>query len=243
MQQEFKAAVVMGRPHSFRAGCALPSEHRIMQVALLGVMGEKAPKDEAGYLAYAASLPDPILYNLIKRCTPLTPVTHYAGTSNIIRCYDKMKLPGGLVVLGDAYQALNPVYGQGMTVAATSAVIIKTALAKALKKARTDESKRVNVTGTAFTRQFQKKLAATTAIAWDIATSDDLRYECTEFEGVSRPSKAMLKYLDATFVVAQRDIRTWEQIIEVSHVSSYCKPVGAPFKPAMCHDIVDCGCR
>jgi hypothetical protein len=194
--QEWKAIVCLGRPTSFRAGIAVPCENRTMQMSLVGMNGEKAPKDEAGYLDYAASLPDRSLYELMVRCTPLTPVTHYAGVPNYVRAYDKMKLPRGLVVLGDAYQALNPTFGQGMTVAATSAVLLEARLAKALKKAHTEEARRAIVTGPAFNRGFQKKLAAKIAIAWEIATSDDLRYDCTELVGVTRPPKIKLKFMD-----------------------------------------------
>jgi 2-polyprenyl-6-methoxyphenol hydroxylase-like FAD-dependent oxidoreductase len=49
----------------------------------------------------------------------LTPIAGYRTTQNRLRHYDEVNpWPKGLIVLGDAVCAFNPVYAQGMTTAA-----------------------------------------------------------------------------------------------------------------------------
>ena len=52
-------------------------------VSLAGRLGEYPPADEAGFLEYARSLPEPSLYEAIKEAEPVTPIVtyKYAGTS------------------------------------------------------------------------------------------------------------------------------------------------------------------
>ena len=56
---------------------------------------------------------------------PLTPISGQRATENRLRHYDCLKLfPEGVVALGDAACAFNPVYGQGMTAAALGAEVL-----------------------------------------------------------------------------------------------------------------------
>lgn len=72
MDKEWTSIVIMGRPHLSKGGLALPAEGRLIQVSLVGMMGQRPPIDEKGYMAYAKSLPDPALYELMQRCTPVS---------------------------------------------------------------------------------------------------------------------------------------------------------------------------
>lgn len=45
--------------------------------------------------------------------------------SNRWRRYDRVRLPGGFIVVGYAFCSLNPIYGQGMTVAALQALALR----------------------------------------------------------------------------------------------------------------------
>jgi 2-polyprenyl-6-methoxyphenol hydroxylase-like FAD-dependent oxidoreductase len=87
----------------------------------------------------------------------------WRATSNRLRCYHRMRRwPEGLFALGDAVATLNPIYGQGMTLAALGAV----ALAAECGKGRDLRSSRC----------FQRRLARINLVPWLLATSEDSRF-------------------------------------------------------------------
>src|SRR5262249_18072539 len=109
----------------------------------------------------------PELYDAIRGAEPLTPVAGHRATENRLRHFERLpRWPEGLVVLGDAACAFNPVYGQGMTAAALGAL----ALGEALRKGGL---------GAGMARRFQAKLARANASPWLLATGEDARFPGT----------------------------------------------------------------
>ena len=91
-------------------------------VTLAGVHGERPPSDDAGFLAFARTLPSPEIAELVESSVPLGPVVTRRLHSNQRRHVERMRrVPGGLVLLGDAVCSFNPSYGQGMTTATLQA--------------------------------------------------------------------------------------------------------------------------
>ncbi len=109
-----------------------------------------------------------------------------------LRQFDKLiNQPENFVVLGDAFCAFNPVYGQGMTIAAMGAM----ALDKCLR-----ESKAEN-----FARRFHKDLAKVTEAPWMMATSQDYRYRETEGGALTLKNRFMHRYMDQILKLATFD--------------------------------------
>lgn len=162
-------------PMQSRGGIILPIEGTAKDanrwlVTLVGLNGDHPPTDEAGFLDFARSLPAPELYAALTHAKPLGAPYGYRQAANRLRQYDQLpRYLEGLLAIGDAVYALNPVYGQGMTVAALGA--------KTLQALLQEEKQRhglCNIDGVA--RKFQRKLAKVIDGPWQLATGQDLRW-------------------------------------------------------------------
>jgi 2-polyprenyl-6-methoxyphenol hydroxylase-like FAD-dependent oxidoreductase len=93
-------------------------------VSLAGRGDDTPPDDIAGYLAYARGLRTQSLYDNIRRAKLVSDPVKLGFRQSIRRHFETLEpaLPRGLVPLGDSICRFNPVYGQGMTVAALEAV-------------------------------------------------------------------------------------------------------------------------
>lgn len=174
-----------------RGGVLYPIENGKWMVTLGGLGGAVPPTDEKGFLEFARNLRSPVLYEAIKNGTPDSPVHGYRRTANHRRHYESMpRWPEGFLVTGDAACTFNPVYGQGMTVAAQAALVL-------------DKHLRANP-GT-FGRAAQAAVARCSEAPWQIATGADLRYPTTIGPRPGWAARLGNWYLDRTSDVANRD--------------------------------------
>jgi len=91
-------------------------------VSLGGFHGDHPPTDDAGFRSFAEALPSEDVGQLIASEEPLGPIVAHRVPSNLWRHFEKIKAsPAGFVAIGDAIASFNPVYGQGMSVAALEA--------------------------------------------------------------------------------------------------------------------------
>lgn len=175
--EEFKVdwlgATVMSKPpETGRGGVLYPVEGDRWVVTLGGIGRDYPPSDEAGFLDFARSLRSQIIYEAIKQAQPLSVIYSYRRTENRWYHYEKLsKLPEGLVVMGDAVCAFNPIYGQGITVAAMEALILDQCLQQQF---RPNQGSFVGLT-----QRFQQQLAKMLAAPWMMATGEDLRWSTT----------------------------------------------------------------
>lgn len=163
-QADWKVLLVGSKPPKDTRSAVLYSvEGNRWIVTLIGVGRDYPPTDEAGFLDFAQSLRSPILYQAIKDAQPISPIYGYKRTENSLRYYEKLsRLPEGLIMVGDAVCAFNPVYGQGMTTAALGALTLDECLSKQLSK-----QSQGNLIG--FPRYFQKQLSKAISVPWLMA--------------------------------------------------------------------------
>lgn len=176
-------------PHNQRGGIMTALEGDRLHLTQFGMLGDHAPTDDAGYLEFARSLCDPIVYNIISQAEPLSPILSYRRVENRWRRYDLLpRHLEGFLVMGDAAMALNPVFGQGMTVAAISAGILEACL----RERRTEEQ---GLDGLA--AQFQPRLTEATQGAWQMASAEDQRWVNHSEHQAADPAAALMhRYMD-----------------------------------------------
>lgn len=211
-------------PHSSRMGALFPIEGGRWVATVAGAGRDYPPTDDEGYMAFARSLRSPVFYDAIRDAEPLSPIRGYQRTENQMRHYERLRrFPERFIVLGDAVCAFNPIYGQGMSVAA-----LQGALLDATLKERPGRQPDGNQAGLSL--RFQKRIAKQTADAWLIATGEDLRYPTTEGGAAGPTTRLMHRYLDRVTNVATQDVRVSSALGQVINL---LQPPTSLFRPTV----------
>ncbi len=154
-------------PPNTRGGGAFPVEGDRWVVNLHGVHGDHPPADPEGIAEFAATLPTPTVKDLLdEHALVSADVHHHPFPSNRRNHYENLdRFPDGLAVIGDAITSFNPIYGQGMSVAALEALQLHHTLAAG----------RANVAP-----RFFERAAEVVDVAWLMATGADLSFAGTD---------------------------------------------------------------
>jgi 2-polyprenyl-6-methoxyphenol hydroxylase-like FAD-dependent oxidoreductase len=161
----------------------------------------------------ASSMLPPWAMEILRTAEPLGPVATHRHPASVRRRYDRLsRFPDGLVVLGDALCAFNPIYGQGISVAAEQAIALRDVLVAGLP---------------GLARRLFRAAAAPTAAAWDLAAGSDLGYP--EVEGdPTLQMRLSSRYVERVLMAAESDPEIARRFMAVAGLVS---PPTALFSP------------
>ena len=203
-------------PDERRLGALVPIEGERWLVTLGGWLGDHAPADEAGFLAFARSLPAPDIYDVIAGAEPLGEPALHKFPASLRRRYERLRrVPEGYLVLGDALCSFNPIYGQGMTVAALEALELDACL-------------RAGEGGPAgLPRRFYRRAARVIDGPWQLAAGGDFAYP--EVAGRKAPGTDLFnRYAARVQRAATRDPEVCRALVAVTNLLA---PPAALFGP------------
>jgi len=211
---DFDGFVLNPWPENPQGAVAVAVDGDRWMVTLVGCDSRNfPPSDPQGFLDFLKRLPQPDLYELLSKSEPLGPPLKMRLPVSVRRRYEKMgRLPEGLVSIGDAICAFNPAYGQGMTVAAAEALVLRDCLAKGRD---------------GLPRRFYAKVAKLIDVPWDMAVGADLRYG--HVLGARSGKTAFLNgYIARLFVAASRHPLVAKAFLSVANLMSPPQKLFAP---------------
>ncbi|EST34878.1 hypothetical protein M878_08420 [Streptomyces roseochromogenus subsp. oscitans DS 12.976] len=185
-----------------RAGVLLAVERNRWTCSLFAFQ-DQPPTDDAGYLAFAESLDNPRLAQQLGRRTVQEHTRCCTNVDNQWRLYHAVKnWPDRLVAVGDAVCVFNPVYGQGLTMAAVEAEVLQGMLARRGASGQLD----------GLAAGFQKKVGRLVLGPWTLSTNCDLMWNP---EGQPLAARFAHWYNARLLHVAVRDTGVWARFVRV----------------------------
>lgn len=147
-------------PSSPRSGFMGVQENGAWIVTLAGYGDDVPPLDPDGFLAFVKSFPAPDMYDALLTAEPVDDGVRYRIPTTVRRHYSADDLPGNYLPFADAICSFNPIYGQGMSVAAVEAQILRDCL---------------RAGSTHLVRRFLRRANRCIDAAWNLTVDNDLR--------------------------------------------------------------------
>ena len=194
-------------PEESRSGLVMPAENGTYHVTLVGRRHNIPPITESEFRKYARELRTPTIYKAIKDGRFLTEITPYSFTESRWRHFAQVSgLPCGLLPIGDAICRFNPIYGQGMSVAAQEASLLFELLGRS-------DSDSLSTLAPDFLTKAENLIAD----PWAMSAVPDFIYP--ETTGI-RPQdlRERLNFQKGLGRLAARDVAVFELLVDVRHL-------------------------
>lgn len=182
---------------------------------VFGMAGSEPPGELDEMVDFATGLVPEHILSAVRAAEPLSDVCRFRYPESRWRRYDRMRrFPAGLVVLGDAMCSFNPIYGQGMTVAALQALALRECVGRGTED---------------LARRYFRAAAKPIGVAWQFAVGADLNLP--EIEGRLPLSMRLTgRYVERLLNVSPDDADVAAQFVRVI---GFMDPPQALMRPGM----------
>ncbi|HEY0856187.1 MAG TPA: FAD-dependent monooxygenase [Albitalea sp.] len=182
-------------------------------VTLGGYAGDHPEPTLEGMRDRARRMGDPALLRILRDAEPLAPVTRYGFAHSQRRHFERLaRFPQRLLVMGDAIASFNPVYGQGMSVAASEALALRDTLALGLDGVH---------------RRFFAAASKVVDVPWQLAVGADLAIPSVPGERPA-PVRWVNAYIARMFRAAEHDPAVALAFMKVAHLVAPPQSIFAP---------------
>jgi 2-polyprenyl-6-methoxyphenol hydroxylase-like FAD-dependent oxidoreductase len=149
-------------PQLPRTGALLQVEGGQWMLTLAGILGDHPPTEPDRFLDFAGSLRAPDIEKAVRIAEPLDNPIGFRFPASVRYRYERQeRLLDGFLVVGDAVCSFNPIYGQGMSVAALGALTLRNHLERGIEPEP---------------REWFRDLARVVDVPWDISAGGDLSF-------------------------------------------------------------------
>jgi 2-polyprenyl-6-methoxyphenol hydroxylase-like FAD-dependent oxidoreductase len=187
-------------PDGPRGGAMTNVEDGSWLVTLFAMAGERAPTDDRSFEQFATRLPIGDIHEAIGAGRALDQPAPYRFPANRRHHYEQLhELPVGLLAAGDSVCSFNPIYGQGMSVAALEAKALQSQLENGTIPSA---------------RGWFREIAGVIDTAWQLAAGADLAVDAIEGHRPI-PVRILNRYLFRLQAAAVHDPRLTAQLIRV----------------------------
>jgi len=196
-------------PRSSRRAMLLPIEGERWLMSVVGRGDDRPPTEWDALLDYVRELPTSTIYDAVRKAKPVGRLARFLFMESVWRHFEDLEsFPTGLLTIGDAICRFNPVYGQGMTVAAKEAVLLHELLA-----VRASQPNPLEGLG----QEFLSKAKYLIETPWTMAAIPDFAFPNTRGE---RPTdlEQSLRFAHALSRIAARDEDAHRLMTEVWHM-------------------------
>ena len=186
-----------------RGAAAIAAEGGRWVCTLVGTPKAQPSAEAEDFVEFAAGVKIEAFTELLKASEPLGSVVRMRMPTSTWRRFDKAtRLPERYVAFADAICYLNPVYGQGMTVAAIEALALRGCLDKGLDR---------------IGPRFFAASKPTVALAWQLSSGGDLRFSWVE-GARSTSARIVNRYVGRLILTATHDPAVAYRFLRVTNM-------------------------
>jgi 2-polyprenyl-6-methoxyphenol hydroxylase-like FAD-dependent oxidoreductase len=173
------------------------------------------PGADPGAAPFAKSLPITDVFDAIADAEPLGELVGFGFPANVRRRYERMRrFPDGLLILGDGICSLNPIYGQGISVAAIEALTLRAHLASGHEPCP---------------RNVLRDFAKAVDVPWEMTVGADLAFPSVDGRRTAKARMANT-YIARVHAAAAHDAALAAEFLRVAGL---VKPPSALFRPGV----------